>query len=898
MPGSFDAKSTRRLLAIFEDVCDLPAAARDAALAEACGNDHVLRTRVERLLDEDRGSPCREAVSSWDELRAAVHHIAADGPTSPSSQVFPSFLGAYRLIRKIGEGGMGVVYEAEQPSLARHVALKVIRGGWLTPGGVRRFRRETDALGRLDHPGIARIFEAGTTQSNGQPLPYFAMELVHGEAIDRYVTSHALRPVEIVRQMIEICRTIDYAHQRGVIHRDLKPANILVDADGHTKIIDFGVAVARPGPGEQPQTTATLAPFAGTLAYTSPEQVSGVGDGGDARSDIYALGMVLFELLAGRPAFDLAGRGLLDALRAIRDDEVPRLRTLAPGIPADLEAIVAKATEKPRERRYQSAHEFADDLQRYVDDVPVAARVGGTWYGLWKLARRNRKAVIAAAAVLVALLAGATATTIAWQAARKEKALRSEQYSAARQAFTDLVRQITKGEESAVQVGFRRQLLDAMLRHIEDLCRADPSNAGLTALRAEALVRLGSAQREAGDFRGARVSQESALAIRQELASGGTPEVAARRDLAESEVKLGDLDKETGAIMDAFAQYEHALALHERLASEHPDDLAVIDDLAWSHERIGALCMTLGDLRAADRHFELRRGLVDRLARERPTQAEAVHAQFTSAEYRAGLCDLLGETEEARRLRHEALAHAQRMLEMKPDYPSFVHAADSVRAQLFGRDSRPESRIAPRDPIDQALVHAERLQREDPINPYLATMLGSALRDAAMRDEAEGLWARARQHVTRANDVLRSALSIAPENVEVMHAAMTTRLHLAAIEKQAGNSEAARALDEEGRTLATRLASICPSPPIIAEVAALMLDPRVTAPADPRSVIRMITQSPPGRRRPGFHLLMLLRRLHGQTGDRAAVAEDERALLEVIPERDTPLRRELQSAAR
>jgi serine/threonine protein kinase len=280
------------------------------------------------------------------------------------------------------------------------VALKVIKPGFATAETLRRFQHESQALGRLQHPGIAQIHEASTADTGFGPQPYFAMELIRGCALRQYAEEKHLDTRQRLELMAKICDAVEHAHQRGVIHRDLKPGNILVDETGQPKILDFGVA--RVTDSEVQLTTHTdLGQLIGTLAYMSPEQVTGDPLVVDTRSDVYALGVILYELLAGKLPYAVDRKLLPEAVHVIREDEPARLSSINRTYRGDIETIVAKALEKDKARRYGSAAAFASDIRRYLADEPITARRPSASYQLQKLARRHKALVAGTAAVFL-----------------------------------------------------------------------------------------------------------------------------------------------------------------------------------------------------------------------------------------------------------------------------------------------------------------------------------------------------------------------------------------------------------------------------------------------------------------------------------------------------------------
>ncbi len=327
-----------------------------------------------------------------------------DVPASPS---LPDRFDEYRVLALLDEGGMGAVYEAEQQRPRRHVALKVIRPGLASGEMLRRFEHEAALLARLQHPGIAQVHEADTFDvAGGGKQPYFAMELVRGPSLTRYADERELDTRARLALMVKVCDAVQHAHQRGIIHRDLKPANILVDDSGQPKILDFGVARLTDSDVQTTTMHTDVGQIIGTLPYMSPEQASGRPEELDTRSDVYALGVLCYELLARRLPHDLKKQVVHEALRIIREDEPSRLSSIDRSLRGDVETIVGKALEKDKERRYTSAGELGTDIQRFLRDEAILARPASTWYQVAKFARRNRVLVGGVAATFVALAVG------------------------------------------------------------------------------------------------------------------------------------------------------------------------------------------------------------------------------------------------------------------------------------------------------------------------------------------------------------------------------------------------------------------------------------------------------------------------------------------------------------
>jgi len=305
---------------------------------------------------------------------------------------------------------MGAVYEAEQDQPRRIVALKVIKSSLANPSLLRRFEQESEALARLHHPGIAQVYEAGTADSGTGVQPFFAMEFIAGgQPLTQYAEAHRLNTPQRLELIAGVCDAVHHAHQRGIIHRDLKPANILVDEQGHPKILDFGVARVTDSDTQATRQT-DVGQLIGTLAYMSPEQALADPLELDTRSDVYALGVILYELLAGKLPYTLSKK-LHEAVTTIREQDAAALSSVSRLYRGDIETVVAKAMEKDKARRYASAADLAADLRRHLKDEPIVARPASAGYQLYKFARRNRALVAGVAAVFVVLVAGVVVST-------------------------------------------------------------------------------------------------------------------------------------------------------------------------------------------------------------------------------------------------------------------------------------------------------------------------------------------------------------------------------------------------------------------------------------------------------------------------------------------------------
>ena len=323
----------------------------------------------------------------------------------------PRTIGPYRITGRLGSGAMSVVYEGVQARPSRRVAIKVLQLALASTEASRRLEREAELIARLQHPGIAQVYDSGTTEDLGfGPMPYFAMEHIDGEPLTHYATSHGLDHVARCRLVIELCDAVQHAHERGIIHRDLKPANVLATRGGTVKLLDFGIARVLDR-GELVTFQTNTGQMLGTLPYMSPEQVSGRDDL-DGRTDVYSLGVILYELLAGSLPLDLDGTPWAEAVRQVLDTEPTRLGTHDRALRGDLETITQKALAKEPARRYPRADALAEDLRRYLRNEPIVARPPTALYQAIKFARRNRGLVAGVAAAFLALVVGLIAVAM------------------------------------------------------------------------------------------------------------------------------------------------------------------------------------------------------------------------------------------------------------------------------------------------------------------------------------------------------------------------------------------------------------------------------------------------------------------------------------------------------
>jgi eukaryotic-like serine/threonine-protein kinase len=717
--------------ALFDSALDLPAGERAAFLDRASGAHPEIRREVEALLR--LASEPDLAANGWFGASESLWAELADDLDGDGADAAGTRIGPWRLLDEIGRGGMGTVYRAERADgeFTQRAALKLLRPAIATDDALRRFEQERQILADLTHPAIARLLDGGRT-TDGHP--YLVMELIDGVPIDRYCRDHSPRIEDRLALFLQVCRVVDHAHRNMVVHRDLKPSNILVDAAGRVKLLDFGIAKLLAGSGDAPLETRTLS-RALTPEYASPEQIQGRPI--SVASDVYQLGLILYELLTDQRPYDLSDASPLDVERIVCHEPPKRLSVAvaadgarARRLRGDLDSIVHEALRKEPERRYASVERLAEDVERHVAGLPVAARGDTMGYRAGRFVLRHRYSM--AAAVLVAALVVAWAVTATVQArtiARERDRARAEAVKA-EQVKGFVLRLFEKADpnEARSDALTARELLDRGWSSIQaDL-------AGQPDVQAELLDTVGQIYRELGAYDRAEPLLVRALDLSRSLEGGDQPLVATvlrsngrlRRergsyDLAESlfndaiarqrrqlgpdhreiAVTLNDLGQTLFARGDyarATPVFREALDMRRRLFGEEHVDVA--DAL----DRLGMSLSAQGDYKSAEpllrQGLELRRRL---LPKDHPRLA-------TSLSDLAVVVQRLGDLVQAEALYRESLAiairtrgenhpyvavtmnHLARLLRTKPDLTGaedLLRKALAIRKQALG-DRHPD----------------------------------------------------------------------------------------------------------------------------------------------------------------------------------------------------------------
>jgi serine/threonine protein kinase/tetratricopeptide (TPR) repeat protein len=729
-------RSWDELDAILDEALDLPLEKRPVFF-DRLHLEETDRRRLESLIaaaESDDDTLAADGALGG-RLRGALAAVLADDEERSRT---PDSIRGHRLVRRIGSGGMGHVWEAEQlEPVRRRVAVKIIRPERDTGRVVARFESERQTLALMHHPGIAQVFDAGVTESG---RPFFTMEFVDGAPLTAFCDEARMTVRERLGIFIDVCDAVQHAHQKGVIHRDLKPSNVLVTrVDGRPvpKVIDFGIARLAEGALRRETLLTEDGMLIGTPEYMSPEQAGASPADVDTRADVYALGVLLYELLTGalpldRPASDpvaLAGffselretdsprpsqrvEGLGEAALAVAAARRTEPTALARGLRGDLDWVVMKALEKDRSRRYDSVGELAADVRRHMRDEPVTAGRPSPTYRMRKFARRNRGLLAAGAAVLVALLAGLVGTMTGLVRARQE-AERARTQAAITEAVNaflneDLLAAVAPGSQGRDVT--MREALDAAAAGLEGRFPAQPE--------IEAAIRhtIGDTYMALGRMDDAAPQLERAVALRQ--ASLGTDDP----DTLESAHALGELRFYQGQPGEAEALLHRCLEGRERTLG--PDDPLTISTLS----DLGAVAQARGDLDAAERRY---RAAYERarsaLGEDDPTIAALQHNLGAALHER-------GQLDEAEEWLREALETSRRLL--GDDHPDTL-----TTLGLLGSVLREAGRFEEAEPIQRESLALRRrvLGDEHPSTLLAANNLAMLRADLGRLDEAEAL---------------------------------------------------------------------------------------------------------------------------------------------------------------
>jgi serine/threonine protein kinase len=618
-----------RIKDVLAATLDLPSGDRASFLNEQCNGDDPLRDEVERLLrTEENVGPEFLEESSFAEVTAALI------PIEDNSWIGRR-VGAYRIIELIGEGGMGEVYHAfrADDQFQKEVALKVIRAGQDSNFVITRFRNERQILASLEHPNIARLLDGGTTEDG---VPYIAMELIDGQPITEYCDGRKLSIPERLRIFLQVCAAVQFAHEHLIIHRDIKPGNILVTAEGTPKLLDFGIAkILESDPvGSLTDTTQTAFRVL-TPRYSSPEQIR--GEPMTTASDVYSLGVVLYELLTGHSPYKLASGSAQEMTRAVcavepqkpslavtrvESAKSPASQPLAPDqlsaarnsspeklrkrLNGDIDNILLMALRKDPARRYRSVEQLQEDLKRHLDNLPVLARNDTLWYHTSKFINRHKAGVILFAAFVLALVGGMAITLHEEEVARRERARAETRFNDVRKLANSLIFEIHDSMRDLSGATPARKLLVARAQeYLDSLSKEASGDASLQRELAAAYDRVGdllgySGAANLGDVPGALQSYKKALAIRESLAAASPDDPSIQSDLLNNYFHLSFVLQDAGNYSGALDILGKGLPIAQKLAAARPDPIHK-DLLAGFYWKTGGVLIQSGNyIRAAE----------------------------------------------------------------------------------------------------------------------------------------------------------------------------------------------------------------------------------------------------------------------------------------------------------
>ena len=820
-----DPRHAARVLDLVGEALDLAPAERPAFLQSACGEDAAVLAEVNSLLTYQSGSNTFLAHPAF--------QVDPEILASPSGELLPgTILGDYRIESLLGEGGMGEVYLAQDTALGRKVAVKLLKRHLDDAALLRRFRHERRVLAGLTHPGIARLYGAAVSPEGRS---YLVMEYVEGERLDRYCDRHNLGVPERLALFRQVCAAVAYAHRNLVIHRDLKPANIRVTPGGEPKLLDFGVAKLL-DPEEATLTldapTVTLA-AAMTPEYASPEQLR--GEPITTASDVYSLGVVLYELLTGARPYHFKSRRPDEVARVICEEEPPRPSTVlrgrqgrtkptaapsAPGrfrtwrlrpssfvlhpsaLAGDLDNIVAMALRKEPARRYASAAQLADDIRRHDAGLPVLARKDTAGYRVNRFVRRHKPGVAAAVLVLLALVAGLVSTAI--QARRADRRFEDVR----RLAHSILFEVEPQIANLTGATGARSTLVKRALEYLDSLAREAGGDRELRGELATAYEKVGDVQgnpnvSNLGDLKGALASYRKARDLRLSMLKSTPHDASIRHALATNEEQLGVLlwwDNRTG---DALASYRDALTLRRALLAEQPRSVEFRRGLASLQMNLADVYAWNGQSPEALKDYGNALPILQTLSAERPDDAER----------QIGLARCLSRLGIVRRDVDDnsgalaAFHHAQGLLEVVIQKDPNNHSArlEDWFATYHECQVYEQQRAA-----DQALplavrivAMAEEMARADPKDSALSHDLAISDNSYGEALSQAGRWPEAIDYFQRGLSIDTRLGEQSPENGEYSHSCATdresigeARWHLGQLAQAAADEQAAQTLME------------------------------------------------------------------------------------------------------
>jgi len=689
-------------------------------------DDHTFRTgqAIEALLDY-----AEEQVSRAEK---PTRCCGFDGD-------FPDALPGYTTVRRIKAGGQGVVYEAVHNSTKRTVAIKFANAMTRDDAASReRFAQEVEVLSQLHHPNIVRITDGGEIAGRR----YLVTDYIPGEPLDVYLASKNPSAVKILEMFATLSKAVAAAHLRGIVHRDLKPSNILVDERGDPQILDFGLAKVTPlenGSSARARHMTITGQFVGSLPWATPEQVDGDTSRIDIRTDVYAIGVLLYRALTGRFPYDVDGptRVVLDNILLATPERLSRPNH---SINADVETIVLKCLSKEPERRYQSAGELARDIRHHLKGEPIDARRDSTLYVLGKTLRRHRTLTVSGILLLFATIAYALTATVLFQQAAAARNDAEHKYLYARAALEKLVDMSTGLSRLSGANEMRKALLKDAREGLRGLQEDNGDDPLVRAAIATTSIGLGDIAFASGDLIEAERLMREGKSLYQ-LLSDNEPENARwRKELSIAIVRVGDVARSRGQLDFAYERYTRALSIDEDISKANPDDFGALDNLMWSYDRVATLEQQRGAFGAATDLFERQRYIAEQLVAAEPGNPTRLASLRSVFGHLTDTASMLQEFDQAIEYARQNLRISQRLVELEPDNPSYLrtlataYVAVGVNGQLTpGMDGEERQ-----DPFESALLVAQRLFDDDPSDMRNARLLARCRERRAITARQKG----------------------------------------------------------------------------------------------------------------------------------------------------------------
>ena len=783
----------KQVMQIVDQLLDRPVEERAAILDLYCNGDDDLRRAVEQLLNQQSS------------LTGFLEHSPLEALTQAATDsMIGRRIGPYRVVAAIGRGGMGAVYKAvrDDDEYKTEVAIKLIKRGMDTDYILRRFRNERQILANLNHPNIARLLDGGTSDDG---LPYFVMECIEGRPIDDFCNEQALPTSARLALFRTVCAAVQHAHQNLVVHRDLKPSNILITTDGTPKLLDFGIAKLLQSDEDRSATALTATELrVMTPDYASPEQVSGASI--TTVSDVYSLGVVLYELLTGQRPYRFKSKSPEEVARVICEEEPPRPSRVATrseppasaggssqpatdsaakhppayaggsDLRGDLDAIVMMALRKEPERRYASIEQLSEDIRRYLDGLPVNAHADSFSYRAAKFVSRHRAGAFAAAVIVLLLVGGIAATTWQAQVARRERARAERRFNDVRKLANSFMfevnDEIDKGPTQAKEL-----LVKRALEYLDSLAQEVTADAGLQRELASAYERIGDLQGNSynanlGDTDGALKSYRKSLEMRQRLIAADSNNAEVQRELAASYQGLGDVLYTVGDLQTGVKNYEEAVRIRERLVAADPRNVTDLRALAENYTRLGDIkgfenYSNLGDVMGSLDAYQKQMAIDEQLAANNPADTQL---QFNLAVVltKAGLmADVIGDINKALANERRALTIMETITAQEPNQRGYRVQLQATRGYLRFVLADHGQLTEAIDLTRKTLSELEAISGADPKNTYLRRGIAGNYNSLGSDLLAQGNSATAVENHRRALTVSEAILSVSPNSEEV-----------------------------------------------------------------------------------------------------------------------------------